>query len=209
MFIVLGIIIGFLAAIPVGPLNVIAISQTLKRDFFHGLLVGLTAACMDVLYSFAALVGISQAVEDLVPVIPYLKLLGVVLLTAISVRLIMQAKSYQGPKTESKDVRAAHRPIIAAFLCYVTNPTLYVFWLAVGGAVTAHHWVANSGWQSVSFAIACGSGSAIWYFLLTKYVAKYHHQFSPATFKKILVGTAIILLGFAAYLLVAFINRMI
>jgi len=205
MFIALGIIIGFLAAIPIGPLNVIAISQTLKRDFMHGLLVGLTAACLDVLYSYAALVGISQAVEDLAPLLPYLKLLGVVLLTAIGIRLILQAKAYKGPSGESKEPRAAHRPIIAAFLCYVTNPTLYVFWLAVGGAVTAHHWITHSWWQSVSFSIACGSGSALWYFLLTKYVAKYHHQFSPATFKKILIGTAIILLGFATYLLVVFI----
>ncbi len=204
MFIVLGIIIGFLAAIPIGPLNVIAISQTLKRDFTHGFLVGLTAAFLDVIYSYTALVGISQAVEGLAPIMPYLKLLGVMLLTAISIRLMRQAKAYRGPSAEAKEARAAHRPIIAAFLCYVTNPTLYVFWLAVGGAMTAHHWITQSWWQSITFAIACGSGSAIWYFLLTKYVALYHHQFSPATFKRILFATALILLGFAAYLLVAF-----
>jgi threonine/homoserine/homoserine lactone efflux protein len=50
--ILLGLLIGFLAAIPIGPINVFAVSQTLKHDFLHGLLVGLTTSLMDIIYGF-------------------------------------------------------------------------------------------------------------------------------------------------------------
>jgi len=33
MFVLIGFLIGFLAAVPVGPVNIYTISQTLKRDF--------------------------------------------------------------------------------------------------------------------------------------------------------------------------------
>lgn len=202
MIVFLGIFIGFLAAIPIGPLNVLAISQTLKRDFLHGFLVGLTASFLDICYSFASLAGIYQALTGFASLLLYLKLFGVAMLAIVSIRLFMQARAYQGPGSEQKEQRTAHRPIIAAFLCYVTNPSLYVFWLAVGGTVTAHQWVSTFGWQPIIFAISCGAGSTLWYFLLTKYVLKYHHQFAPSTFKKLLNGTAVILMAFALYLFV-------
>ncbi len=66
MFIVLGLIIGFLAAVPLGPINVYVVSQTLKRDFFHGMMGGLTASLLDALYCFLALVGISSITTALV-----------------------------------------------------------------------------------------------------------------------------------------------
>lgn len=204
MVIALGLIIGFVAAIPLGPINIFAVSQVLKRGFLHGFLVGLTAAFLDIVYCFAILAGISEITDNLKPLFPYFKLFGAVLLIGISIRLIMQAKTYQAPKRPQNNLNTVHRPIIAAFLFYITNPSLYAFWLAVGGIVTAHKWVSYSGYKPILFATACGAGSTIWYFLLSKYVSKYKHQFHPATFKKLLFGTAFILLGLGVSTLVKF-----
>lgn len=201
MVIVLGLIVGFVAAIPLGPINLLAISQVLKRGFLHGFLVGLTAAFLDIVYCFAVLTGISQIASNLKPFLPYFKLFGFVLLIGISIRLMWQSKTYCASRPPRKNYSDAHRPIIAAFLFYVSNPSLYAFWPAVGGIVTAHQWVSNTGWQPIIFATACGVGSVIWYFILTKYVSKYNHQFEPATFRKILFSTGIILLGYAVYAL--------
>ena len=57
MFVLLGLIVGFFAAIPLGPVNIFVISQTIKRDFLHGFLAGLTTAILDFIYCLIALVG--------------------------------------------------------------------------------------------------------------------------------------------------------
>jgi hypothetical protein len=60
MFIFTGLLIGFIAAIPLGPINVFVISQTMKRDFFHGFIGGITACVLDAAYCLMAILGMSQ-----------------------------------------------------------------------------------------------------------------------------------------------------
>lgn len=57
MFVLLGLMVGFLAAIPLGPVNIFVISQTIKHDFLHGFLAGLATALMDFVYCLIALGG--------------------------------------------------------------------------------------------------------------------------------------------------------
>lgn len=52
VIIFLGLLIGFLAAIPLGPLNIYAITQALKHDFLRGFSPGLTASFLDVIYFY-------------------------------------------------------------------------------------------------------------------------------------------------------------
>src|SRR4030043_124512 len=63
----LGIVAGLVAAVPVGPVNIFVISQTLKRDFLHGLMAGLTAVTLDVAFSFIALAGFFKIKVSLPP----------------------------------------------------------------------------------------------------------------------------------------------
>jgi len=124
VIILIGLLIGFVAAIPIGSLNVFAISQVLKHNFLRGLLSGLTASFLDI---------------------------------------------------------------------------IYCFWLAIASTVTAHQWMTYVGLYPVVFALSCGSGSVTWYLILAKYVSKYHQQFKPKTFRKILIGSPIILIVFVLY----------
>ncbi|MBN2354491.1 LysE family transporter [candidate division KSB1 bacterium] len=201
MYIIVAIIVGFIAAVPIGPINVFAISQTLKRDFLHGFLVGITSAVMDIIFCIVAISGMYHVVSNLEHLLPFIKLFGVFVLLLISVRLIFQAQKFNGEKEKQKKMTTAPRPIIGAFLLYITNPGLYAFWLAVGGTATAHGLVRASDASFIIFSLFCGVGTAIWYFALCRYVSKYHHYFKQSTFKKILLATAIILLAIAIYTL--------
>lgn len=203
MIILLGFLVGFIAAIPLGPVNVYVISQVIKRDFLHGFLAGLTAAVLDIIYCFVAIVGIFQVPINLSRFMPMLKIIASLLLTAIGIRLIQQSKNYIGTKSRQKLLLTSPRSIFGVFILYVTNPTLYAFWLAVAGTVTAHHLLTNKGWPPFVFSIACGIGSILWYFILVKIVSKRYDQFQPGTFRKILIGLGIVLIVFAAYSLIA------
>lgn len=197
MMIIFGFIIGFIASVPVGPLNLFAISQVVKRGFWHGFLVGLTSASLDVVYSFVALNGFSRLTINLSAYLPYIKITAIGLLVGMSVRLFKQARHFK--KRTGSIKTAAHRPVITALLLYLTNPALYAFWLAVAGFVTAHHWVSHRDISAVVFPLSAGIGATSWYFILIRYVDKYHHQFKNETFKKMFVIIAISLLGFAIY----------
>jgi len=203
MIIIFAFIIGFIASVPVGPLNLFAISQVVKRGFWAGFLVGLTSASLDVTYSYLGLVGFSHLMINLAEFVPYVKIFAIVLLLSISIRLFKQARHFEKPKSKNT-ISAAHRPIITALLLYLTNPALYAFWLAVAGFATAHHWVAKTGFDAVVFSLFAGLGASTWYFFLIRYVDKYHHQFKNETFKKMFTIIAFFLLGFAIYTFISF-----
>jgi len=196
---VLGLIIGFVAAIPLGPINIYVVSQTLKRDFFHGLLGGLTAALLDIVFCLAALVGIGHFMTLIQRYSSLLKLLAALLLTAIGIRLILQARHFDESSWGEKPARKTPRPVLAVVLLYISNPALYGFWLGAAGMVTAHGWVAAGSSEAWLFSLAVGLGSVLWYFLLVRYVVKHHHLISAKTFRKILVGLAILLFLFAGF----------
>jgi arginine exporter protein ArgO len=200
MYLIIALIVGFLAAIPIGPINVYAITQTMKRDFFHGFLAGLTSAVLDVVFCFLAIAGTHQLTTRITELLPYIKLMGVIIILAIAGRLIHQARHFDGSRAPGQSMAStAPRPIIGSLLLYLTNPGLYMFWFAIGGTITAHRLVSPKEWSGLLFAITAGLGTTIWYLLLCRYVAKYHHQFSPRTFTNILRITAFILIVLALY----------
>lgn len=199
MVILLGFLIGFLAAIPLGPLNIFAISESIKHGFIRGFWVGLTASFLDIVYCFFAVIGVSLATQPIDELIPLLKVLGSLLLIAIGVRLIKQSKDFERKSLRKSHQKAYSCPIMIALLLYVSNPTIYTFWLAVAGIVAAHQGVIHVGRQPALFALGCGCGSAAWYFMLTKYTSKFREVFKPRAFRMIVVGLSIVLIGFAIF----------
>jgi L-lysine exporter family protein LysE/ArgO len=198
MFILLGLVVGFVAAIPLGPVNIFVISQTIKHDFLHGFLAGLTTALLDFLYCSIALVGFFHISFNLNRVFPYLKIVAAAVLIYIAIRLVKQAQLPLADKSLQKSP-ASHRSVLGVILLYVSNPGMYFFWLAIGGSMTAHNLIRNTGWRPFVFALACGLGSLIWYSILVRYVSIHHHLLAAQVVKKILQVLAFVLFAFAIY----------
>jgi len=200
MYILIGLVIGFVAAIPLGPVNVFVISQALKRDFFHGFIAGATTAFMDAVFCFVALAGILHF--DIPPdsrVNSLLKILTAAILAVVAVRLYLESRKFVLPASNGKVTPVAARPIIGVLLLYVTNPSIYTFWFAVAGSMNAHQLVVTEGWPAALFALSCGVGAIIWYLLLVRFVSSRQGRISAKAFKRLLLGLAVLFLGFAAY----------
>jgi L-lysine exporter family protein LysE/ArgO len=200
MFILVGLLIGFVAAIPLGPVNVFVISQTLKRDYLHGLMGGLTTAILDFLYSLIALAGffhIRSALDSRVMIV--MKGFGAVILLVLSYRLILTAKRFVLPAPGEKVQALSVRPLVGVFLLYISNPTIYAFWIAVAGTMIGHNVLGHNVWNTVFFSIACGVGSLLWYLILVRFVSKRQNRIRPETFRKTLVLLALALIAFAVY----------
>ncbi len=203
MFILLAVVVGFLAAVPLGPINVYIVSQTMKRDYFHGMMGGLTASLLDAVYCLIALIGVSTINAALMKFGLLLKIGAAVLLTFIGIRLITHARENAEVRNGAKVVAKSPRPVITVVLLYASNPTLYVFWLGVAGVVSSHDLLRPGRPYQLVFAVAAGLGSLLWYFLLVRYVHKYHHLLKPRTFRNIFIALAISLFLLAAYSLLS------
>lgn len=202
MFILLGIFVGLLAAVPLGPVNVFVVSQALKRDFSHGLLAGLTAAALDTVFCFVALAGFFQIKLNLPPyATSVLKVTAALILLVLSAKLIHDSHTFSIPRDGDKLPSAAPKPILGVLVLYVSNPTLYMFWVAVAGAVTGHRLVRFGAWTAVAFAAAVGMGSMLWYLSLVRFVSRRQHRIKPETFRKALFYLGLALAGFAIYTL--------
>jgi len=199
VYVAIAFFIGFIAAIPLGPVNIFIISQTMKRDFFHGFVGGLTAALLDTIYCLLAILGISRIAAEIDRYSLYLKLVASSFLVLLAWRLIRHSRQEAERKPDPGTGKFSPRTLIGVVVMYVTNPSLYAFWIAVAGMATSHRWVERLGTTPFIFAAAVGLGGTAWYFVLTSYVSKHHHQFSPRTFRIVLVVLAVVLFVFAGY----------
>lgn len=206
MFILLllgtGFLAGLLAAVPVGPVNVFVISQALKRDFLHGLLAGLTAVTLDVTFCFVALAGFFKIRVALPPhSLSAIKAAAAVIILLLARKLLRDAKTFEIPQDRDKIPSASPKPVLGVALLYFTNPSLYMFWIAVAGTATTIVHSRIEGWAAVGFAAAVGVGSLTWYLSLVRFVSRRQHRIKIATFRKILHYLGLLLAAFAIVVL--------
>jgi len=207
MFILLGIFFGLLASVPLGPVNLFVVSQSLKRDLSHGLLAGMTAATLDATFCFIALAGFFQIKLNLPPYsMSVLKVVAAVIIFLLARKLIQDSQKFEIPQDRDKVPSASPKPILGVILLYVTNPTLYMFWIFVAGVVTGHNLLGSNivrygTWSAVGFAVVVGLSSFAWYFGLVRFVCHHQTRIHQRTFRKILYYLGLALVGFGIYTL--------
>ncbi len=198
MYLVIGFLIGFVAAVPVGPVNIYIVSQTLKRDFFHGMLAGLTTALLDFSYCLIALLGFFHISLNLSRYSHVLKIVAGIIILFLGLKLFYDSRKFT-LKEDKDSISRTPRPLFGVLLLYVSNPSLYAFWIGVAGTVTAHGLLKNGLWPAVFFAASCGLGAILWYFFLVRIISHYQTKIQEKTFKKMLFILGLILTGFAIF----------
>jgi threonine/homoserine/homoserine lactone efflux protein len=209
MFVLLGVFFGLLASVPLGPVNFFVVSQALKRDFFHGLLAGLTAAFLDGAFCFIALAGFFRIKLKLPPYsMSVLKIVAAAIILLLARKLIKDAKTFEIPQDREDVPSASPKPILGVLLLYVTNPTLYMFWIFVAGTVTGHNLLGQNlvrygTWTAVAFAVVVALTSLGWYAGLVRFVCHHQRRIKQETFRKVLRLLGLALIGFAVYAVIS------
>jgi len=207
MFVLLGIFFGLLAAVPVGPINFFVASQALKRDFLHGLLAGLTSSCLDATFCFIALAGFFKVKLNLPPyAMSVLKTAAAIIIFLLARKLIRDSRTFELPTGRENVPPPSPKPVLGVLLLYVTNPTLYMYWIFVAGTVTGHsllgqNLVRYGTWTAVAFAVVVGLSSLAWYLTLVRFVSHRQRRIRQETFRKLLFYLGLALAGFAIYTL--------
>ncbi len=152
----LGMILGFIISIPVGPINLIVIRRTLHHGRRSGLIVGFGAALADTIYGMIAAFSVVLVADFLVDHIWHTKIIGGIaffllglhaLRDGIKLRLSLQnggsntqsdaadqpqqSRQSQQQSTPALWIRSHTGPFLSTFLLTLTNPgTIVAFTIA-------------------------------------------------------------------------------
>jgi len=153
-----GIVAGLLISAPVGPVNVLCISQTLEKGYRAGLLSGLGAATADTIYGAMAGFSVEFVIGFLTREESRLRLIGGILLIAIGVYYCFRTP----PRlSRNKRVEPTHSDYLSALLLNLTNPTTVLSFLAVLTALGFDR--HKPWWQSLTLVAGILAGTMLWW----------------------------------------------
>ena len=192
-----GLLAGLAIAAPVGPVNVLCISRTLKKGWKAGLASGLGAATADALYGAIAGFSINFVIQLLIREEFWLRLIGGSFLIVVGVLYYFKrAGSFEAQESGS----AKQSDFVSALLLNLTNPTTVLSFLAVLAALRASQ--PRSWWLDWLLVLGIFGGSLFWWIFLVTIVNRFRSRFDDRTmlWMNRLAGLAIG--GFGAFTLV-------
>ena len=190
-------LIGLSIAAPVGQIGVLAIQRTVDHGRAAGLATGLGAAFADAVYGAIGAFGITSLIAWLVELKAALGLAGSAILLAMAWRIV------RAPATAARSVPGAPgtllRYVAGTFALTLSNPTTILSFMAVFGALAGRA-PSASPWAMVAGVLV---GSALWWLILSTLVGHVRHAVDARWQRRINMGSAALLAGFAAWQLVS------
>jgi len=177
ILIISGFVIGLIAAVPIGPVNLLCVRRTFAHGSLYGFLSGLGAALADGV--FATIVGfgftaIAQLIKDHSTV---LEVVGGTMLLVFGVRTFLappQLRLDDKLKAREQDASSLARAMASTFALAITNPATLLAFTAMFAGVAG-----LVGGQASYFGaglLVCGvlAGSTTWWFTLTTVAGLFH-----------------------------------
>lgn len=197
-----GLVIGLVAAAPIGPVNLIVIQHSLRQGMVPALGTGLGAALGDALFAAGAGFGLT-ALQALLNVHhDAIRLVGGLIMVGFGIAVWRSAPHLDAPAKPRRSGSLA----VAAFLMTVTNPATLLWFAATFGSVGFKGIGSGSGAALLRTAELVGgvfAGSMLWWLAVSGVAAWAKGRLADrhlALFNRI---SAIVLLLFGAAALIA------
>lgn len=173
----IGILIGFVMCIPIGPLNLWVINTQIKKSHSRALALALGGSAMDFVYFYFILSGLSFInFQD--RLLFYLNLLGIALIFALGIKELVGKIEIK----KKEDFQNAPKDLLTAFgvgvLIYTSNPTLILTMTGLGTFVKSLQMFEFNQINILLISFGLAIGSFMWFFFLVKAVGRFQHKIS-------------------------------
>ncbi|MFZ1977472.1 MAG: LysE family transporter [Bacteroidota bacterium] len=160
-----GFAIGFLLAMPVGPIGILCIRRTLTYGKYQGFIIGLSGASADIIYALVAAFGVTLISDFITGFQYWIRLAGGVLLLILGFYIFRSHPTIQNAPNRS----VKHAKIfISTFLLALTNPmTLFAF--ATAFSTVRNSQMMNDRMFLPTLVGGVFFGSLFWFTLLTSF----------------------------------------
>jgi threonine/homoserine/homoserine lactone efflux protein len=194
-----GIIIGFVVAVPVGPLGLLCINRALMLGPVTGLFSGLGVATADALAAGIAALGISFVSDFLSDHQIILRLLGGVFLVYLGVNIYRSKPRQQLPPSNVNGLLAAYATTL--FLTF-SNPVTILSFIAI---YAGWHVESMSGRYVSAAILALGVliGSALWWVALFLGLTAFRERFNLRILAWVHRVSGVLIAGFGVVVLLS------
>ena len=206
-----GLVSGLILSIPVGPINLTIIHEGARRGFVHGLMIGVGATVMEVIYCALAFTGFAsfftrgyvKAAMELTSFV-FLLYLGIRFLLARSpartpVLLAKEQQFEERLEHRLEEKLKPHTAFATGFVRVLANPGVLVFWIILAANFISREWVDIDVKGTRSVCIAGVAVSVmLWFAGLSWAVSLGGRRMNEKTLLKLERGSGIVLLVLAA-----------
>lgn len=192
------LLIGFAIAMPVGPIGMLCIKNTLKQGFFIGLAVGIGAACADAIYGMIAGCGTAAIAAILLSHTTQIRIVGGLLLIFLGLKEIKSHNSTKA-RDHKKSSNNFLKTIAISFALTATNPATVLSFVAIfasigGSALTLHNI------SIMVLGVFCGS--LIWWITLSGCVSIFKSKIPKSVMNKMSIISGTLLAAFGVLCIV-------
>jgi L-lysine exporter family protein LysE/ArgO len=208
--IVIGVVVGFLGAIPPGPLNVTIIrkgSSGLRRQAY---LIALGGAIVDTAICAGIGLGFGWALAELATE-RWVKALLALFLVGYGLKIVIldrkrDAEREAARATDCEDgpsrpapARKGRLHILMGFLQGAANPTLIVNWTFIVSFLVGHRLLRATVPAQAGFAAGIGIGVFGWFAVLITLLERFHDHPIGAWLRRSTIYAGVLLILFGAY----------
>ncbi len=203
IFLIKGVIIGFVASIPLGPIGVICVQKTLSRSHKAGFISGLGAAGADTVFAAVAAFFLGVVLSFIETYIDLMKVIGGICVIIVGVSIFLR-----NPVIQIKKIRANKGSLwsdfISVFLLTLANPAYILMFVALFASFGISH--TGSRFNSSLLVSGVFLGAALWWFILTFGISFLRRGFRPRhlLYMNRASGAIIVLLGAIAIVSIFF-----
>ena len=210
-----GCVIGFVLAIPPGPIGMASIRMGIRDGWSATLKLAIGAGLFDVIYCALAMLastaikGYFEGVEATHPLVTIgLQVLIAIAMIAFGVIMFREPppaeddkpKHMRGEKVMS--LAEGHGPFFVGIgfaIANLVNPTFIPTLAAITIFVRAQDLFAANMLNDIFFAVGFGAGNILWLTTLVKLVLRFREHMTPTLIKRIQQGSGVTLIGFGAF----------
>ena len=203
-FLIKGLIVGFLASIPLGPVGVLCIQRTINKGRYSGLISGMGAATVDMFFALVAALGLTYIINFIEEQQFLIQLIGGGVLIFLGTKIFNTNPIKQIRKHRRKKNKLIE-DYLSVFFLTLSNPlALFLFVAAFAGIgmVTSK----DSSLKSALIILGVFIGAMLWWSILTSLIDLFRKRFRLKQLWWInkIAGVLIIIFGVAAMLSIFF-----
>jgi len=177
-----GVIVGFIMCIPVGPINVWVVNTLLKHNFKSAFSIALGGSLMDFIYFMVILSGLSF-IHFSSQTIMILKIVGIVFLFAFGLKeLLVNAQKFELSEEQIKKAPHPSSFFLLGVIIYTSNPTLIATLSALAAVIKSWQLFQLEFINYFFLSVGIAIGSAAWFYSLLKIVQKYQNKIPEKSF---------------------------
>ena len=198
IFLLKGIVVGVVIAVPVGPVGVLCVRRTIFEGKLAGFISGLGAATGDAMFGLLAAFGLTFISDLLIGYQQWLRVAGGCYLLYVGGSAIL-ARPEMKPRTD-RDAEGLLRDYLSTFALTLTNPITILVFLGIFSAIGLSGEKATLD-RAAILVLGVWLGSLLWWLAVSFGLGGLFRSFEPRYLGWINRGSGTILLVSGAALL--------